>query len=73
MKHDLRPMHITHDPEADAAYIYVRYPVAPGEVARTVPVDLPENCCGMVNLDLDEAGRLLGVEVIGAKGMLGCP
>lgn len=49
----------TYDPEAEAAYIYLRGPIAPGGVARMVTVDSP-----MVNLDLDESGRVIGIEIL---------
>ncbi|MEU7898404.1 DUF2283 domain-containing protein [Nonomuraea sp. NPDC049152] len=51
----------TYDPEAEAAYIYLRGPIAPGGVAETVAVDH-----AMVNLDLDESGRVIGIEIIAA-------
>ncbi|WP_222709290.1 DUF2283 domain-containing protein [Nonomuraea sp. C10] len=51
----------TYDPEAKAAYIYLRGPIVPGDVARTVTVDSP-----MVNFDLDESGRVIGIEVLAA-------
>ncbi|WP_431902923.1 DUF2283 domain-containing protein [Nonomuraea sp. bgisy101] len=51
----------TYDPEAEAAYIYLRGPIAPGGVARTVPVDH-----AMVNLDLDEDGQVIGIEIVAA-------
>ncbi|GAA2365614.1 DUF2283 domain-containing protein [Nonomuraea africana] len=51
----------TYDPEAGAAYIYLRGPIAPGGVARTVTGDSP-----MVNFDLDENGRVIGIEILAA-------
>ncbi|WP_222709291.1 DUF2283 domain-containing protein [Nonomuraea sp. C10] len=51
----------TYDPEAEAAYIYLRGPIVPGGVARTVTVDSP-----MVNFDLDESGRVIGIEILAA-------
>ncbi|MBG0827652.1 DUF2283 domain-containing protein [Planomonospora sp. ID67723] len=51
----------TYDPEAEAAYVYLRGPIAPGGVAETIEVD-----DAMVNLDLDENGRVVGIEVIAA-------
>jgi uncharacterized protein YuzE len=59
---------VTHDTEADAAYIYLR-PITSGGVARTVPVDISPSR-GMVNLDFDSIGRLIGVEVIGVSALL---
>ncbi|MFE3455391.1 DUF2283 domain-containing protein [Nonomuraea sp. NPDC059194] len=51
----------TYDPEAEAAYVYLRGPIPPGGVARTVSVDSP-----LVNLDLDESGRVIGIEILAA-------
>lgn len=51
----------TYDLEAEAAYVYLRGPIAPGGVARTVTVD-----SAMVNLDLDENGQVTGIEILAA-------
>ncbi|GAA4962103.1 uncharacterized protein YuzE [Nonomuraea thailandensis] len=48
----------TYDPEAGAAYVYLRGPVPAGGAARTVPVD------ALVNLDYDPEGRVIGIEII---------
>lgn len=61
-------MRITYDPEVDAAYIYL-IPIAPGGVAKTYPCD-PEAVNGMINLDFDREGRLLGIEVLDASQKL---
>ncbi|MGI5161361.1 DUF2283 domain-containing protein [Microbispora sp. CA-102843] len=57
----------TYDPEAGAAYVYLHGPIPPGGVAEMVTVDRP-----MVNLDLDENGRVIGIEILatwpGARG-----
>ncbi|MEU8252124.1 DUF2283 domain-containing protein [Nonomuraea sp. NPDC048916] len=58
---DEHPGTWTYDTEAEAAYVYLRGPIAPGGVARTVSVDSP-----MVNLDLDESGRVIGIEILAA-------
>ncbi|MFG1824780.1 DUF2283 domain-containing protein [Microbispora bryophytorum] len=47
----------TYDPEAGAAYVPLHGPIPPGGVAEMVTVDRP-----MVNLDLDENGRVIGIE-----------
>jgi uncharacterized protein YuzE len=49
----------TYDPEAKAAYVYLRGPIPDGGVARTVTAE-----GAMVNFDLDEEGRVVGVEII---------
>ncbi|WP_433370511.1 DUF2283 domain-containing protein [Streptosporangium sp. CA-115845] len=51
----------TYDPGVGAAYVYLRGPIAPGGVARTVTMD-----GAMVNMDLDEDGREIGIEILGA-------
>ena len=54
---------VTYDPEADAAYISFA-PTADGGVARTVSVDDED---WLVNLDLDDDGRFVGMEVLGRR------
>jgi uncharacterized protein YuzE len=60
-------VHVGYDPEADAAYIYVRDAEAgPGGV-KSVPVpDAP----GMIVLDFDTNGYLFGIEVLDASRLL---
>lgn len=60
---------VTYDPVADAAYIYLTDKISPGGVTRTVPVD-PIAIGGMVNLDLDAEGVIVGIEVLGARAKL---
>lgn len=50
----------THDVEVGATYVYLKHPIPDGGVARTVELK------SMVNLDLDEDGRVIGIEIIGA-------
>lgn len=50
---------ITYDQDADAAYIYFA-PIAPGQVAETFELT------DALNLDVDETGRVLGLEVLDA-------
>jgi uncharacterized protein YuzE len=57
------PLDCTYDTDADAAYLYLVSPIADGAVQRTITVDTDH---GMINLDLDGDGRLIGVEVLGA-------
>ena len=54
-------LRITFDEQADAAYIQVADAIEAGGVART---DLGER--SSVNLDFDDDGRLIGVEVLNA-------
>lgn len=51
---------ITYDQEADAAYIYFA-PIAPGQVAETFTLT------DVLNLDVDETGKVLGLEILDAK------
>lgn len=62
-------MTITYDKEIDAAYIYFKHPIEPGEVANTYLCD-PSKINGMINLDFDANDILLGIEIIGASKKL---
>lgn len=62
-------MRITYDASVDAAYIWLVPDIGAGGVARTVPVD-PREIDGMINLDFDTAGRMIGIEVIDASRFL---
>lgn len=62
-------MRITYDADADAAYIYVVDEIGAGGVDKTVPVD-PTEVGGMINLDFDAAGHLLGIEILDASSFL---
>ena len=61
-------MRITLDRHANAAYIYF-VPIGPGGVAKSYPCD-PLGVGGMINLDFDAEGRLIGIEVLDASGKL---
>lgn len=60
-------MRVTYDLEADAAYIYLADERS--MVAKTYLCD-PLEVNGMVNLDFDADGRLVGIEVISARAKL---
>ncbi|WIX90693.1 DUF2283 domain-containing protein [Amycolatopsis sp. DG1A-15b] len=60
---------VTYDETVDAAYLRLLEPGIPLVAARTYPCD-PAAVCGMINLDLDEQGRLVGIEVLGARNKL---
>ncbi|MFJ9667529.1 DUF2283 domain-containing protein [Streptomyces sp. NPDC101219] len=62
-------MHIAYDPEHDTAYVRLTAHVPPGGAVRQVPVDGPWTDAEAV-LDLDADGRLLGIEVTGARRAL---
>ncbi len=57
-------MKFEYDKEADAAYIYLVYPVKEGEAKNTV--ELKEN----IMLDFDSNGKLLGMEILNASKVL---
>ncbi|GIE36736.1 hypothetical protein Ait01nite_097810 [Actinoplanes italicus] len=61
------PLRITYDEVANAAYVYFQPPGTP--VAKMYPCD-PIDVDGMINLDFDEAGRLIGLEVLDARAKL---
>ena len=61
------PQKITYDTVANAAYIYLQSPGTP--VAKMVACD-PVDVDGMINIDFDAAGRLVGIEVLDARGKL---
>lgn len=60
---------ITYDTEADAAYVYFTDPRTNTRVARMYPCD-PIQVEGMINLDFDETGQLVGIEILSAKSKL---
>lgn len=62
-------MRVTYDAAVDAAYVSLVDEITAGGVARTVPVD-PREIDGMIHLDFDAEGRLVGVEVIDASRFL---
>ncbi len=59
---------ITLDKSVDSLYIYLDSSLhyESGWVSKTVVVD-PVLVGGMINLDLDENGKLGGIEIIGAS------
>lgn len=59
----------TYDKVANAAYIYLNPGTEGTKVARMYPCD-PTEVDGMINLNSDVAGRLVGVEVLAARTKL---
>ena len=57
-------MKFEYDKEADAAYIYLVYPIKEGQAKNTV--ELKDN----IMLDFDGKGKLLGVEILNASKVL---
>lgn len=62
-------MRITHDSDANAAYIYLVEEIGRGEVARTCVADIAMDN-GAITIDFDAEGRVLGIEVLGANQVL---
>ena len=61
-------MRVTYDRQADAAYVYLRE-IEPGGSKHQCPVEC-ETATGMIVLDIDWEGRLIGIEVVGAMNGL---
>lgn len=62
-------MRFTYDPDADAAFLHIVDPIAPGQASRGEMCDL-ELREGAVIVVLDADDRLLGVEVLGASRLI---
>jgi uncharacterized protein YuzE len=63
-------LRITLDDDAGAAYFYLADEPAFGwHVSKTVSVSVDE-IEGMVNIDLDADGRIIGLEVLDARSLL---
>ncbi|CAM5738964.1 DUF2283 domain-containing protein [Streptomyces microflavus] len=61
-------MHIEYDHDNDVAYVSLVAHIADGAAGRQFTLETPGGAD--LNLDFDEAGRLLGFEVIGARAGL---
>jgi len=60
---------VTHDSEANAAYIYLVEEIGRGEVARSCVADIAMDNAA-ITIDFDAEGRVLGIEVLGASQAL---
>ncbi|MEV0749732.1 DUF2283 domain-containing protein [Streptomyces sp. NPDC050273] len=60
---------VTYDETVNAAYIHLTQPQAHVTSARMYPCDPVDVDC-MINLDFDEHGRLIGIEVLAASSKL---
>jgi uncharacterized protein YuzE len=60
---------VTYDKTANAAYVYLTEPQARAKSAHMYPCD-PVDIEGVINLDFDEQGRLIGIEVLAARSKL---
>ncbi|WP_207454482.1 DUF2283 domain-containing protein [Herbiconiux sp. SYSU D00978] len=59
--------HVAIDTEADAAYVYLVPEIEDDEAAQSLVVEVPG---GEITIDLDEEGRVLGFEIVGAAALL---
>jgi len=57
-------MKLEYDKEADAAYIYLKFPIGEGEAKKTIQVN--DN----IILDFDSKDRLIGIEILDATKVL---
>ena len=57
-------MKLEYDEDVDAAYIYLEYPLKKWQVKRTK--ELNNN----INVDYDDKGKLLGIEVLHVSKVL---
>ncbi|WP_120519839.1 DUF2283 domain-containing protein [Arthrobacter celericrescens] len=63
-------MKITYDKEADAAYIQIVDEILDGEASTQVhSIGTPDDK-GEIIIDFDVDGRILGLEILGAKDVL---
>ena len=60
---------VTYDKTANAAYVYFTDPQVHVNSAHMYPCDPADVDC-MINLDFDEEGRLIGIEVLAASSRL---
>jgi uncharacterized protein YuzE len=65
----MMPVRFEYDSSVNAAYIYLGGPRAAGSVTKTYACD-PIQVAGMINLDFDKDGRLIGIEVLDATSKL---
>lgn len=63
------PMRLTYDSKVDAAYMQLADLIDVGGVEFTYACD-PREVDGMIHLDFDADGRLVGLEVLGARSKL---
>jgi uncharacterized protein YuzE len=61
-------VNLEYDRSADAAYLSLT-PIKAGGVKKTYACD-PDEVGGLIQLDFDEDGRLVGVEVLNASHLL---
>ena len=63
-------MQITYDPQADAAYVQIASSIAAGQATHQLHSIQTPGGNGEITLDFDDAGHLLGVEILFASSVL---
>ena len=64
------PLHVSFDAEANATYIRLAdEPRLGWRHGKTVSV-LVDDSNGMVNIDIDDDGRIMGIEILPARSLL---
>ena len=63
-------MRVEYDRQADSVYLQLSDAPASESRSRTVDIDPWLVDGNLVNLDLDDAGRIVGVEICGASELL---
>ncbi|MFG2379195.1 DUF2283 domain-containing protein [Streptomyces sp. NPDC048504] len=66
---DMVDVRVTYDPVVNAAYVYFMEPQVTVPSAHTYPCD-PIDVDGMINLDFDAEGRVIGIEILAADTKL---
>lgn len=64
MNETVNELTLEYDPDADAAYLRIGTPVHDGEIASTREVE------DGILFDFDAAGKLRGIEILGAGALL---
>lgn len=62
-------MHISYDPDANAAYIYFKDAIEAGEVVRSEVCDIDIKEAAVI-MQFDAADKLIGIEILGARKLL---
>jgi uncharacterized protein YuzE len=65
----LATVKVIYDREADAAFVYFVTDIPEGGAAHTEPCDIEMQGSSMIVV-MDAAGKLIGLEILGASGLL---
>ncbi|TYK51119.1 DUF2283 domain-containing protein [Actinomadura decatromicini] len=61
---------VTYDQQANAAYIYLLDPTQAGTKSAHMYACDPVDVDGVINLDFDAEGRVIGIEILDARSKL---